>query len=190
MEVPAGFSQVTLDYQSDPATRGASVVFGVENVGSLSPDDIANDLEGGLLDDWVANTVSVHAGVVAIHVKNGPTATGPTADRSVSITGDVGGALMTPNVTILHKKVTASGGRKHRGRMFTPYTSEDVVAGNGFVDGTHRAAIDAANLDLLAALFGADLPMVLLHSGVEAPDTVTALLVQEFVATQRRRLRG
>lgn len=190
MRIPEGYSQVTLKYISDPLTRGAAVVFGLKNNADESPDDIANDLEGGLLDDWVSNTLSVHALVHEILVKNGPTDDGPTAERIVSIGGDVGGDMVSPNVSLLHSKKTALGGKRHRGRMYTPYTSESVVNADGSITGVHRLAVQEANDDLLSALTVAQLPMVVLHTGVGTPDLVTDLIVSGFAATQRRRLRG
>lgn len=190
MRIPIGYSQVTLSYISDPLTRGAAVVFGLKNNADKSPDDIANDLEGGTLDDWVANTVSIHGVLNHIHVKNGPTDDGPSAERIVSIGGDVGGDMMTPNVTLLHSKKTALGGRKHRGRMYTPYTSESVVNADGSITGAHRLAVQAENDALLASLLLQDMPMCVLHVGVGTPDLVTDLIVSGFAATQRRRLRG
>lgn len=189
MIIPAGYAQVSMDFVTDPVGATASVVFGVANDSVDPPADVAAAVFAAS-DAWVDNCVSVHAACVLIRVKNGPTATGASYEMPVSMDGDVGGDMMTPQVTLLHKKVTALGGRRHRGRMFTPFTSESVVNSLGVVDPLHQAAVNGANDDFLAGLLAAGYPMVLLHAhGSTAPDLVTSLDCQTRVATQRRRLR-
>lgn len=189
MIIPAGYSQVSMDFITDPVGATASVVFGVANPDADNPTDVATAVFSAS-DDWVNNCVSIHAACNVIRVKNGPSATGASGEIPVNMSGDVGGDMMTPQVTLLHKKVTALGGRRHRGRMFTPFTSESVVNSLGIVDPTHQAVVNGANDDFLAGLLAAGYPMVLLHAhGSTAPDLVTSLDCQSKVATQRRRLR-
>lgn len=189
MIIPAGYSQVSLDFRTDPVGRTASVVFGVANGDGDSPLSIAADVEVAVAP-WIENVVSIHAVCTMIRVKNGPNASGPSGELGTALGGDVGGDMISPQVTLLHTKFTALGGRKHRGRLFSPFSSESVVDSLGFVDGTHRGVINDKNEDLLTALAADNHAMVLLHAhGASAPDLVTDLICQPEVATQRRRLR-
>lgn len=107
----------------------------------------------------------------------------------------VGGDTAAPppqNTTLLVRKVTGLRGRRNRGRMYPPgQISEAGVSSTGQVDSGTLAARQGAWTNFLqdCALVGLD--AVILHSELpSAPAVVTGMVVDQVVATQRRRLRS
>lgn len=99
--------------------------------------------------------------------------------------------LPAPNLSILIQKRTGLAGRKHRGRFFSPVVviDESLIDWNGNIFSTSVEDLQDQFEFVRSALAGADLPMALLHATGEAPDPITALVVEQRCATQRRRLR-
>lgn len=101
-------------------------------------------------------------------------------------------ALTPPNTAILVKKQTGTPGRQGRGRLYWPVVGESFADNIGTLDGAVQSDLQNAFDAFLAALATAGVDMQLLHTAGEAitdPSTVTALIVDSRVATQRRRLR-
>lgn len=120
------------------------------------------------------------------------TATGPvTGETTLRVTGTGTGSPLTPNTSVLVKKLTARGGRKGRGRMFVPgmCVSEIDVDENGIISTPDLADIQLQWSDFLADLQTSVCLPYLLHSDSTLPDEITSLVVEPLVATQRRRLR-
>jgi hypothetical protein len=124
--------------------------------------------------------------------KFGPNETGAFGER---VDPTVGGRVQDPDVpsaAILVTKETALGGRSNRGRIFLPGVAEvDTNAGGLLGEGEQSDWQDAFD-DFLAGLTGGAFitKMVLLHNDTEvAPTDVTALVVNQLLASQRRRLR-
>jgi len=93
---------------------------------------------------------------------------------------------------MLVRKITGTGGRKGRGRAYmVGCLYNGILGGAGLIDpgdlATRQTAVDALH-GSLEDVTGVS-QLVLLHSSSDIPSTITALSVQQKVATQRRRLR-
>lgn len=104
-------------------------------------------------------------------------------------------ALPQNNAFLIHK-FTARAGQSGRGRMYLPGVVQGAADDNGLVDGTIKTNLNLAFANLVSALNGGtDVDgMYLLHDSEgaaagSAPDEVTALITDNVIATQRRRLR-
>lgn len=96
------------------------------------------------------------------------------------------------NCSTLIRKGVVGGGRRNQGRMYVPGLGEDKVASNGAITAAERAllqtSIDAMLTDLEAVSF-VQRCVVFHNSAPFAPSGITSFTVQQFIATQRRRLR-
>jgi hypothetical protein len=103
--------------------------------------------------------------------------------------GTAGQGSMTQNVAILVKKTTSLGGRSGRGRMYLPpFMVEEVEM---TPQGTFGSGLLAAVQARVSDWFFAG-TYVLLHdeeSPTVTPTPITGFIVDDRVATQRRRLR-
>lgn len=126
------------------------------------------------------------------------TGTGPVGGaHSVAITGSATPGGMPPNAAYIVRKFTGRGGRQGRGRMYSPpfNLSELSVDSTGHLSGGTITAL-SAQWESFRALCDTNLvPLVLLHDTPKvgtapAPDTITSLVVEAQVGTQRRRLRN
>ena len=107
-------------------------------------------------------------------------------------------AAIPQNTAILVRKQTGFAGRAYRGRMYIPGVPEPDVSGTGELAGASLTAWQTAATGFLAD-FNDIMPAVLIHSCQyeenappcvpPVPTDVVSLQVDDFVATQRRRLR-
>lgn len=190
--IPSGFAQANFKIGGGGFPNGAEITLGLDVSGVvLGPSAVASDL----IANWGANIDPIVPGTLTLDsvlVKFGPNATGPSAEVPSGNAGSGGGTGTSPAVAWLVHKLTASGGRPGRGRMYMPGVQESEIdtAGNlsaGFVAGAQSAMEDF--FDQL----GADgTPPVLLHSAaspVSTPTPITGFTVDGVAATQRRRQR-
>jgi hypothetical protein len=115
----------------------------------------------------------------------------------INLVGTNAGQGPPNNVTLLVRKQSALAGRTNRGRSYLPPygLQESEVDRAGFLTGafltTFQATLDAFLLEVQTD--GADLtinhaqPLV---GPIPAPTVVTSLIIDQRVATQRRRLRS
>jgi len=106
--------------------------------------------------------------------------------------GTLTGEPVPQNTAHLVKKITASGGRRGRGRMYVPTPTETNVAPNGVLLTAYVTARQAELVSMKAALAAhADVgDLALFHDSAPfTPTPITLLSLQSLVATQRRRLR-
>lgn len=190
MNIPTGHSQVNLKYGGDGMPTGAEVTFGIDNSGAHhTPDEIADLVEGNYVDN-ILPAQNSHVTLVGILVKNGPNEDGPFTEHGILHSGLNTSGDAIPNCCALVRKVTALGGRAHRGRWFLPILGESDIQTGGLVSGTFLSGLQDALDAFYAQLVSDDIPMSLLHtSSLVSPDAVTALTAQSTIATQRRRLR-
>lgn len=121
----------------------------------------------------------------------------PSGDYTMEIAPDPvqsGANATSPapnNCAILVAKISTSGGRRNRGRMYIPCPAESQVDGAGVLTTTYRGQWQTAMDDWIEgeALAGWGSPAILHQTGPTAPTTVTNLVVRSKIATQRRRLR-
>jgi hypothetical protein len=201
MVTPAGFASVieSLRLAGDPEPH--AVTYGIK-VNETSPPLITDLLEvlASLFNQHVMGTMPPQYSHINTHLEwsvLAPPAPQLVGDRASSTAGaNPSGNLVPQNSAYLIRKNTALGGNRHRGRMYLPGVSEASVTDNGVIDGNRLAEINPAMGNWLAAL-KASAPiedMVLLHSTsllspTPAPTTVSSLICQGVIATQRRRLR-
>jgi hypothetical protein len=119
------------------------------------------------------------------------TATGPITGTAVeNIIGTKSAQAAPPNVAVLIQKNTARGGRKGKGRMFTPFmfTSRTNIDAGGVISSSDVTSIQSIWASAFTALAASDVKPALLHSDGSTPDLITSITVKSLVATQRRRL--
>lgn len=190
MIIPDGFAQANLQFGGADFPSGAEITFGVSLASyagdpTSAAEDIAAITNTDLASFWGPLT-----NFVQVLVKFGPNDDGPFGTFPGGGGGAGSGLNVPANTSVLIRKNTALGGRKHNGRLFWPWVSEGNVTGAGVIAGGVVSTMQTEFEGWLDDLLGADLPMVLLHGdALTAPDTVTSLSVQAQVATQRRRLR-
>ena len=108
------------------------------------------------------------------------------------IAGVLGANALPANCAVLTRKLTASGGRRGRGRMYSPGIPETSVGFAGTyaagVQATLQTALDLLRTNLIALAEVED--VVLFHDSAPfTPTPITSLEVQPKIATQRRRMR-
>lgn len=194
MTTPPGFADISVEFKYAGFPRSSFITFGVDPtatdpivVGTLVAESIATT---GSILDLVDNTVTM----AAIHVALGTD--GAEDIHAVVPRTDSGrsAAINSPNncALLLHKR-TARGGRRGRGRLYLPWSmQEGAVDENGIVLSTFVTSSQVKASLWLADMITRGVPMVLLHStGLTTegpPNSVTSLVVDGIVGTQRRRL--
>lgn len=186
--IPTGFAQVTFNFEGAliPDGKGATV-FGIS-------------LEGGTLGTLVAGWASTFVANFGGSLHDSltfTTAIGVTAfDSTESIvneTGEASGDPCPPNVCLHVRKYTGFRGRRAIGHMYPPgLIYDDQVGDDGIINPTNVAGRQSQFNAWMAA---APSDMVLLNRSEGSspppanPRTVTALIVDQLVSTQRGRLR-
>lgn len=189
MIIDAGFAQANLIWSWPTSGQRAECTLGLTLPSTPpTPEDAAQSV----LDSYDAAAMAqIQTGVitlVGVHVKFGPNDTGGAFDLPADIDGTLSGNSVTPNVTLLVKKLTTAGGRAGRGRFYWPGIQEGVVNDYGVLDSGAKDTFQGLFDDFRSSLLGFDLIPTLLHNSAETPDAITAFEVQTLVATQRRRL--
>lgn len=200
--IPVGFGQavyelaLTGDAEPVVTTMGhdlSNVVGGdYEEIANRLFDGFGQEMMGAISDQYSLTGVSLYVGQ-----DGGPPAVFFGTDTAV-VGGDAGLPL-PQNCAALVRKRTGAAGRRGRGRMYLPGVRENVVNAIGVMDSTYvtawQTSIDGW-FDLLNGVPAGSVayPPVILHRsegiGEEPPPTpVTALVLDDVIATQRRRLR-
>lgn len=194
MNIPTGYCQVNHFFSGTSLPRSAQVTYGLKLLGAPDtpdPEDLAADTHQEWYDRW-KNRMPTTCDLVKTRVKYGPTDSGPFAEFTATLTGLSAQPPDSPQVAVLVTKQTALGGRSNRGRWFLPFLPEVSTNSGGVLAAADQAAYQAAAdawLTGVDILDGVD-KVVLLHNAEEqAPTEITALVVNNQVATQRRRLR-
>jgi hypothetical protein len=194
--IPEGYGQLSMDLYVSGDNEAMTSTIGWDNApGGFSDPQEAADAFFAILTDTgapfepsnVADEVTVGPFRATIGTASGPL-TGPGLLTEV---GTAGVNALPNNCTLLVRKVTATGGRKGRGRMYIypAGTDESVVDRVGVIGSLEVAAEQAKWDQVFAAVSLAELDFVLLHSDATAPSPITSLVVDPRIATQRRRLR-
>lgn len=193
MIIPSGYAQANWKFTGSALPFGAEITLGL-NVSGAGSDPSA--VASTCIIAWVDNIQAVTPPSITLAsclVKYGPNNTGAAAEVASGAAGAGSGTVQTPNTAYLIRKLTTAGGRAGRGRFFYPGVTEANVNDAGIIDSTPLGILQGVWDDFLADLTAADLFPVLLHSAgspISGPNTITALQVDNRVATQRRRLRG
>jgi hypothetical protein len=197
--IPDGFGQVIHQLQlvGDPEPMAVTYGVQIDSGGVIDAPGMANSLHDAFWDALGAQLNGSYT-LFSTEVKwRGAAA----ADLSVVVhvepkLGTATGAALPQNVAGLVKKLTATSGRRNRGRFYLPGLREGEVSDTGQVNSGSVTGINgvlATWLGKFGTLMSQIDAMVILHntgiSGAPAPTAVTQLLLDPVVATQRRRLR-
>lgn len=108
------------------------------------------------------------------------------------LAGTAGTAPLPNNCAVLVAKISTSGGRRNRGRMYIPCPAETAVDGAGVLSTGERGAWQTAMNAWIEGEFtaGWGSPAILHQTPPYAPTTITNLVVRSKIATQRRRMRS
>jgi len=193
MNIPDGYAQANIIYAGSPVPTGAENTWGVKlDDPAATPISVGTAFLAQIDASGVMASFSEDISIVSCRVKFGPNATGPANEVFQTISGEGDQAVVPPNLSVLMRKNTSSGGRAGSGRVYLPGIEEISVDGSGFLDGGVKSGIEDKWEDIRAGMALADLPLVVLHgadSPLATPSLITSLVVDSKAATQRRRLR-
>lgn len=199
--IPPGFVQAVYEFTRSGDTETMVVTCGHEiDTGSgANHEEAADDLFFAMAEEVMPNasTVTTLQGVTVYVGQDG----GPPlvlTSSSVPVSGPNSAQLVPQNTAVLVRKRTDAAGRRGRGRFYFPEVGEESVDNVGNLSSASlaswQAAFDAWHEYLTAGVGARLYPPVILHRsegiGAEPPPTpITRMVVDERVATQRRRLR-
>lgn len=190
MIIPTGYGHISHFFGGDASPRGAAVTYGVQAGGGSTVSEVAQFCHEAMAASFLP-LLGPSTSLDETRCKFGPNDTGAFATYANVVLGGNTGAQVSPNVALLVEKQTGLGGRRGRGRMYIPGIIEAAVTEGGDLTGDAPTDFQNAADELLTLLLGSLIEMVVLHSVVSVvPTAVTALTVDQRVATQRRRLRG
>lgn len=194
LEIPPGFAEVIIPISHPLQSHVATVTFGIDVSGEGGVDSGTAD---NVMLQWANAMDAIFDSALTmgpVHLIVGQDGGDPESiEGTTTSLGASAHASPPPNVAVLIKKVTSTGGRRGRGRMFLPWalSASDIDEG-GHIAGSTVVSISSAVFDLRSTLETESLPMVLLHStgisAAPAPSPITGLFCVPLVATQRRRL--
>lgn len=189
--IPDGMYQLALHHSLAGSTQIGVVTCGLSYDGSnLAVDQTtvesswANDVMDQMNLSWFFTRAvwSVQEGAVR--------------DNTFDTQGGNGAPCEPPQIAALCKKVTGQPGRKARGRMYLPGISEDGVEPIGTLTSGYRDGWQTVMNTWKTACAAAHFTPVIFHNvnalpadPEDEPTIVTAFVVDNVVATQRRRLR-
>ena len=107
-----------------------------------------------------------------------------------STAGTASGAPLAVNGSLLVKKGTALLGRHNRGRMYIPgILDESGVDARGFINSSDVPSFQTKVDNFRTAYEDGSLVSVIIHANGSTPTTITRLVVESQIGTQRRRMR-
>jgi hypothetical protein len=194
MPTAPGYADITVRLRHAMLSRSCALTFGVQP-SETDPMDVAASVLAAItgassLEGLMDNDVTI----VGVRASLG-------TDGSEDIVGEISTTLLCDGVfaappancaVLIHKR-SARGGRRGRGRLFVPWAlSEGDVDEVGKITPARVTAMQTIANNLLSNLSTQLVPMVILHNaGITtpgAPNTVTSLVVDPLISTQRRRL--
>lgn len=191
--IPPGSAEIWIQFNlaGDPEAMYCSL--GVELAVGQAANQTATDNVLNAATASVRPVVSSDLTVGPGHMIWGQDGGDLRIDGTASPLAGTGAAGAVPvNTGLLVRKLTASGGRRNRGRMTIPGLPEGNVGGTGgLTTAFHATAVTAMN-DLMADLIATSevAALLLFHdTSPFTPTTITALEPQTKAATQRRRMR-
>lgn len=201
--IPVSFAQVMFRFSLVGDAEEMGFTIGVASgTGNLAADVISavEDVEAA----WKGVFANTGAQLLTAYTYRGVTATGNASDAGIfpievprNVAGTGSGNPPPQNVTVLVKKRTSLGGRRHRGRLNAPpfNLDEGSVAANGDLSTSYQSGQQTGYDAWFTAVDATPSSIVILHrqeTGGPVPPGPTAIIgftVQTKVATQRRRLR-
>jgi len=189
-----GFADVSLFITHSTDPRPAAITFGVAADGKNASDVWAAVRDATNVAAGIKGKLCNGASFTRCRVALGQDGNEDLVhDMPLAIAGTGAVGAPPPNVALLVHKRTSRGGRRGRGRMFLPWSINEVkVADNGILDATEATAVQAALTTWFTELNTRGIPMFLLHqegqSAPGLPTAVTSLALDPLVSSQRRRL--
>ncbi len=198
--IPNQFGVLTLRWiaENDPEEMVSTLGYGAFGT---NPDDVVA-IAAGFNSDWKAafpaSAFSSRYTYKGVRIQHRPAAGGDLIEAEITenIVGTGTSNPLPSNTALLVRKTSSIGGRKHKGRMYIPpwWLPEVNIDSNG-----RMISVDVASLQTrFTAFFDATLlqtepnvaPVVLHSAAITPPTVIEALVVQDQVATQRRRMRS
>lgn len=193
---PAGFALVTHYMLQDGDSEPMLTTVGCSSTGLPGGASSIADTFVTAWEDNLAGLFSVDSLLDHVEVAAGPSSAPIRADSTIgSVAGTASAGIVLPNTALLVRKQTGEGGRKGRGRMYWPcFGQVNNMTGNGLLVGGFMSTIQGAFEDWHQQIIDSSGPgavgeLYLFHAEEEAPTLIDAFLVQQRLATQRRRLR-
>lgn len=192
MHIPLGFGQVNFLFGGAGLPHGAQVTLGFEHTGS---DLNATEAADAFADAWELDPLQRQVNDVTFigtHVKYGPNVDGQEGDAVKNVTGIGTGDDASPNCALLVRKITQSGGRQNKGRMYIPGLNESTIDTGGVLDQSELDLWQAQLEDFYDNIISFGCTPMVLHAvlrGDQVPTPVEAFVADGTCATQRRRLR-
>lgn len=191
--IPAGYGEFTLvwDHTGDPDPYTVAFGFGDDGTHSISSQT------GSILAHWVTD-FSAAANMIAgysLREARGVLNRGGVLSEIVIPSGVVGTYAVTPlpqNNALLVKKNSGLVGRANRGRMYLPpcYVDKGGIDTNGTILAATVTTLNGRLATFLGHLITDLNSMVILHSSGATPTGVSSIVLENVVASQRRRLRS
>lgn len=194
VNIPPGFGLAQLRFIAAGLTRESLTTFGYE-VGDPSPAVNAQIISEAFTQSgrpFIGTQIQEGWSFLGVRVTEMKELGPATGEFSDLIDGVAIAGAMPPNCAVLIRKTTTLGGRRNRGRMFVPpvFPGETQISPTGIIADPQLDQLQTWWSAALTALQVAGVPPVILHSEPPfTPSPITAWVVQDRIATQRRRLR-
>lgn len=200
--IPPGFGQVSWRFTLTGDPEPIIFTMGVD-LGDAAGDfqTACNRATNCFTTAWAVSDISNQYSFMGTTLRVGQDGAPPLIFETNpgAYTGTFTGAILPQNCAFLVRKLTASAGRRNRGRFYLPPfgVGEGSVDAKGVIDSSGVTNIQNRVNAFRTALISTatiELPPVILHSTgslptVPAPTPITAFTVDPIIATQRRRLR-
>lgn len=192
--IPPGFAQLVYRFTlaSDPEPMVVTIGRNLSTYGGIDQADV-DTMAGYFTTASPASSlysVYRYEGMTLYQGQDGAPPVVWESSPSVAFQGTAAGETLPQNCAYLVRKRTALGGRRGRGRMYVPpfWFSEATVDSRGYLT---SAAVTAAQTRMNNWFSGSG--WVILHApGISAtpdPTEIVSFVVQNQIATQRRRMR-
>jgi hypothetical protein len=137
-------------------------------------------------DMWASVSNSASITQVAITPLDGSSATLVTAVSGTIWSGEQGGDFIPQGATLVSLRSSLRGAR-NRGRLFLPFLAESVQS-NGALATSTRTLMQAGWNSFLTTLTSSSTDLVVASYKFPGAQIVTGALVEQMIATQRRRM--
>lgn len=187
-------------------SRAAMLTFALHTADSTlaTYQDAIDDFQANFNTQFTANMIDNEVSVLppTAICGQGTTDVLVVTAAGAAVVGANAGSDMPPNVSVLFKKSTSSGGKQNRGRTYFPFCLPSVnVAENGTIGSTWLGLMAGWSAAFLAQLVTDSTPMGITNKHYNQPlpphyvtavtisaAQVTAFVPETIIATQRRRL--
>lgn len=197
--IPPGFAQVGIEFRNTGDPDPWYITFGIDVSAAASAwEEVAISISSGW-GNFLLEEMSTDTSLTGVQLRIGQDGGSPlTLFFPFNYPGSATGQKLPQNCALLVTKVTSLPGRVGKGRFFVPNILSDGSVNNvGVIQTTDLAALQGLMDTFYSWVVVGDpappLPIVLLHNntapGDPPPTVVDRLLLNQVIATQRRRLR-